>query len=216
MVAEAVPWLQNFHVQNQTILLRDSCLYPSGYHVSSSLLFNRGGKKWNDFRKYGQLRRGTKINHRSRLPKIQCYDVFNLLSYESASRVLGYEKQWIFCEEMEPNWEDSKHFLTCLEADVISGWGGGWRLCRFIVWSVHTGDSLLSDCVLNGGVSRLPSWKRQRKMVAITGFKVLGGESFFANPSPNILFLYREIIWTDVTGVRESDWCFHPSNKENS
>lgn len=68
--------------------------------------------------------------------------MFNLLSYESASRVLGYEKQWIFCEEMEPNWEDSKRFLTCLVVDVSSGWGGGGGLCRFIVHSVRFGDRL--------------------------------------------------------------------------
>lgn len=152
----AVSWFQD--LWKQTTLLRDSCLYPSGYHVSSSLLFNRGVKKWNNFRKYSRLRRGTKINHRSRLHRTHWYDVFNLLSYESASRVLGYEKQWIFCEEMEPNWEDSKHFLTCLVVDVISGWGGGRGLCRFIVCSVHTGDLLpfnwtgaCLDCLLGNG-----------------------------------------------------------------
>lgn len=69
--------------------------------------------------------------------------MFNLLSYESASRVLGYEKQWIFCEEMEPNWKDSKRFLTCLVVDVRSGWGGGGELGRFIVCTFCLGDMLL-------------------------------------------------------------------------
>lgn len=90
---------------------------------------------------------------------------------------------------------DFKRFLTCLVLDVISrlGWGVG-RPPLFALSTLGK-CSFLRLCSEREHFSRLLSWKWQRKMVAIIGFKVLGGEScHFINSSPYTLFPCCEII----------------------
>jgi hypothetical protein len=137
--------------------IKQNCWATSLYfiqsYVSLSLILNRG-KIWNNFWKYSRLRIGTKINYCLRGQKTRWYYVFNLLSYERTSRALGYEKQWVFWEKIEPNWVDFKHFLTCLVLDVISRLGWGWEAlllhCSFLpLW----GNALSFDSVLNMGIS---------------------------------------------------------------
>lgn len=151
---------------------------------------------WNIFENIADLGLCTKINYCLRGQKTRWYYVFNLLSYERTSRVLGYEKQWLFWEKMEPNWVDFKHFLMYLVLDAASrlGWGAGGS-APLLTRSTLGKCSCLWLCSEHGHFSRLLSWKWQRKMVAIIGFKVLGGEScHFINSSPYTLFPCCEII----------------------
>lgn len=118
-----------------------------------------------------------------------------ICSVMKTSRVLSYEKQWLFLEKMEPDWVDFKHFPMWLVLDAISRLGGG-RGCV----PLSALSSLGECCFLrlyseHGHFSRLLSWKWQQKVAAIIGFKVLGGEScHLINSSPYTLFLCCVII----------------------
>lgn len=97
---------------------------------------------------------------------------------------------------MEPKWEDFKCLLPWLVLDASCGLGGGaGGSVPLFALSTLGKCSFLQLCPEHGHFSRLLSWKWQRKIVAIIGFKVLGGEScHFINSSPYTLFPCCEII----------------------
>ena len=91
---------------------------------------------------------------------------------------------------------DFKHFPMCVVLDAPSRMGRGVEgSASSFVLSTLGKCSCLSLCSEHKRFARLLSWKWQQKMVAIIGFKVLGGEScHFINSSPYTLFPCCEII----------------------
>lgn len=174
-------------------MLGNFCLFYSGSHVFSSLLFNIEKKEIN----FGNIACSglcTKINYCLRVQKTRWYYVVNLLSYENLQGIELW-KTMVILRENGARLVDFKHFPMRLVLDAISRLGGG-RGCVPL-----SALSSLGECYFlrlyseHGHFSRLLSWKWQWKVAIIIGFKVLGGEScHLINSSPYTLFLCCVII----------------------